>query len=449
MIDLRPMDHAEEVATHRHAVIGPLCARELTRGALAATLRELAQVRFRPPGADLTRCYSVPTLERWYYAYRAHGLIGLKPQGRSDKGRGRALTPALRALICDIRREYPSASAALIVRTLEADGRLEHGLVKPGTVQKFLKQAGLDRIAVRDGAGATTRLRWQASQPDALWHADVCHGAPLIVDDTRTPVRIHGMLDDCSRYGVALEAHDSETELDMLRVFIRALRTHGRPDVLYLDNGSTYRGDVLRTACARLGITLLHAQPYDPQARGKMERFWRTLRDGCLNHLGTIGSLDELNAKLRVFLERHYHPEPHAGLLGRAPLDVYAPSARTPNYVSEQELRDALTVRERRRVRRDTTVSLGGIIYELHQGFLAGRVVDVAYSLLDDPIAPVVEHEGRRYPLHTVNPEKNALLKRPLKNPAHDPAKAPVDFDPSCTLEPVQHDSEEEPDDLF
>src|SRR4029079_2664793 len=97
--------------------------------------------------------------------------------------------------------------------------------------------------------------------------------------------------------------------------------------------GPTYRGEVLKTACARLGITLLHAQPYDPQARGKMERFWRTLRDGCLNHLGTIGSLDELNAKLRTFLERHYHAQPHAGLMGRSPLHVYAPSVRTPNYV--------------------------------------------------------------------------------------------------------------------
>jgi transposase InsO family protein len=445
MNELKPRDHAEEVATHRHAVIGPLCSRELTRGDLAATLRELSEVRFRAPGADITRTYSVPTLERWYYAYRAQGLIGLAPRGRCDRGRGRKLTPALKTLICDIRREYPSASAKLIVRTLEADGRLERGLVKHGTVQKFLKQRGLDRIAVRDGAGATTRLRWQASAPDALWHADVCHGPTLTFGTMRTPIRVHGMLDDCSRYIVGLEAHDSETELDMLRVFIRALRTHGRPDVLYLDNGSTYRGDVLRTACARLGISLVHAQPYDPEARGKMERFWRTLREGCLNHLGTIGSLDELNQKLRVFLERHYHPEPHAGLLGRVPSTVYAPSQRTPHYVDEAALRQALLVRARRRVRRDTTVSIGGHIYELHQGFLAGRVVDVAYSLLDDPIAPVVEYEGRRYPLHALDPENNARIKRPLKNPAHDPAKAPVAFDPSRTLESIKSiDNDEE-----
>ena len=81
-------------------------------------------------------------------------------------------------------------------------------------------------------------------------------------------------MDDASRYVVALEAHHTEREVDMLGLFVRALRRHGKPDALFLDNGSTYRGDTLATACARLGITLVHARPYDPQARGKMERFW-------------------------------------------------------------------------------------------------------------------------------------------------------------------------------
>src|SRR5512141_2527165 len=121
----------------------------------------------------------------------------------------------------------------------------------------------------------------------------------------------------------------------MLGLFVRALRKHGQPDVLYLDNGATYRGDVLALACARLGISLLHARPYDPEARGKMERFWRTLREGCLDHLGDVGSLADINKRLATFLERHYHPASHAGLMGRAPSSVYAPSTRVPDHVDE------------------------------------------------------------------------------------------------------------------
>jgi putative transposase len=449
MKDLTPKDHAEAVATFRHAVIGPVCARDMSRGDLAAALRELSQTRVRPPESKLTKQYSVPTLERWLYAYRRGGLPALRPRGRSDRGRGRYLTDELRQLICDIRREHPSASARLIVRTLEADGRLEAGTIRPGTVRKLLRQEGLDRIAVRDGAGAKTRLRWQAAAPDALWHGDVCHGPTLRFGGVRTPLRIHGMLDDCSRFVVALEAHGSEREEDMLRVLIRALRLHGKPDVLYLDNGSTYRGDILRTACSRLGISLLHARPYDPEARGKMERFWRTLREGCLDHLGEVGSLDDINQRLAAFLERHYHPEPHAGLMGRAPVSAYAPSMRAPNYVDEAHLREALAVRERRRVRRDTTVSVLGGVYELQQGFLAGRVVDVVYSHLDDTIRPEVEHEGTRYALDLVDPIRNARRARPPRRPDFEGPDQTVDFDPSSTTAAGTMKDEEDLDAIF
>lgn len=447
MKDLTPKDHAEAVATFRHAVIGAVCARDLSHGDLAEALREIASERFRPPGASLTKTYSVPTLERWLYAYRRGGLVALQPRGRNDRGRGRKLTPELRQLLCDIRREHPSASARLIVRTLEADGRLEVGAVRPGTVRKLLRQEGLDRIAVRDGSGPKTRLRWQAAAPDALWHADVCHGPTLRLGGVRTPLRIHGMLDDCSRYVVGLEAHASEREEDMLRMLIRTLRIHGKPDVLFLDNGSTYRGEVLRTACSRLGISLVHARPYDPEARGKMERFWRTLREGCLDHLGEVGSLAEINRRLAVFLERHYHPAPHAGLMGKAPLTAYAPSERTPNMVSDETMREALAVRERRRVRRDTTVSVLGRIYELEQGFLAGRIVDIVYSHLDDPPHPEVEYEGKRYPLSLVDPVKNASRQRPPRMESEAP-RHPVVFDPACTTI-IDEVTEEDVDAIF
>lgn len=443
---LTPKDHAEAVATFRHAVIGPLCARELSHGELAEALRELAAMRVRPPGSTRTKTYAVPTLERWLYAYRSGGLPALRPRERSDRGRGRQLTDAMRELVCDIRREHPNASARLIIRTLEADGRLEPGTLKPSTLRKLLRQQGLDRIAVRDGAGSTTRLRWQAAAPDALWHGDVCHGPTLRLGGIRTPLRIHGLLDDCSRYVVALEAHASECEEDMLHVLTRAVRLHGKPDVLFLDNGSTYRGEVLRTACSRLGISLVHARPYDPQARGKIERFWRSMREGCLDHLGEVGSLDDVNQRLTTFLERHYHPAPHAGLLGRAPIAAYAPSERTPNRVDESQLREALAVRERRRVRRDTTVSVLGRTYELQQGFLAGRVVDIVYSYLDDPPQPEVEYEDTRYPLTLVDPVANSRRRR-LPRRAHDEVpRQPVDFDPSRTNISLSPEDDDEND---
>ena len=429
---LAPTDHAEAVAIFRSEIVGALTRRELDHGDLRALFRALAAQRFRPPGLETTRHYSVTTLERWFYAYRKGGLAALRPAPRSDRGHAQDLTPELRQLLLDIRQEHRSASVPLILRTLVADGRLAAGAVSQATVRRLYVEHGLDRIPMREGGGQKTRLRWEAESPGALWHADVCHGPALTIDGRSRPLRIHALLDDASRYIVAIEARHTERETDMLELLVRALRRHGPPDVLYLDNGPTYIGQVLRTACARLGISLLHARPYDAQARGKMERFWRTLREGCLDHLGSVASLHDVEVRLYAFLDQHYHVAPHASHMGQTPADVYAEGRRPPDTLDEQKLRDALTVRERRRVRADTTVSVDGKDWELDQGFLAGRVVTVGRSLLDGE--PWVEHEGKRLPLHPVDPKANAHRKRPPRRPGAPVTERVTPFDPAGAL---------------
>jgi hypothetical protein len=79
---------------------------------------------------------------------------------------------------------------------------------------------------MRDGKGPKTRLRWEAERPGALWHGDVCYGPAISVDGKSMPVRIHGLLDDASRFIIALEAHHTEREVDMLGMFVRAIRRH-------------------------------------------------------------------------------------------------------------------------------------------------------------------------------------------------------------------------------
>lgn len=432
---LGPKDHAEAVALFRAQIVGELVHRELDHGELRGELVALSAQRYRAPGADCTKRYSVPTLERWLYALRSGGLEALRPKPRGDRGRCRLLTEAQRELLRDIRREHPHASAALIVRTLEVDGRLDKGAVSETTVRRFFKQEKLDKIALRDGSAPRMRLRWQAERPNALWHSDVCHGPALVVGEQRKPLRIHAVMDDSSRYVIALEAHHTEREEDMLGLLVRAVRKQGRPDAWYLDNGSTYRGDILRTACGRMGVTLLHARPYDPQARGKMERLWRTLRQGCLDFLGQLSSLHDVNVRLWAWLDQHYHRSPHASLMGRAPEAVYMSAERAPDAFDEAGLRAALTVRVRRRVRRDSTVPLDGEDWELDQGFLAGQLVTVARCLVEPGEAPWVEHDGKRLPLHTVDPIKNAHRKRKpnrVTAGARPPGKIP--FDPPKAL---------------
>jgi transposase InsO family protein len=129
----------------------------------------------------------------------------------------------------------------LILDTLIREGFLPAGARRhEAVVRKLFADKGLQRCSARvekaDGSSAKrTRLRWQAELPGALWQGDVCHFV-IAQGGKKTPVRIHGLLDDASRYVIALEARLTEQEIDMLVVFVDALRRHGPPDVLYLDN---------------------------------------------------------------------------------------------------------------------------------------------------------------------------------------------------------------------
>lgn len=435
MDQLRPRDHAETVAIFRSQVIAPLCVGSLSRGDRADILRELGRRHFMPPGASTTRNYALPTIERWFYAFRKGGLDALKPRPRSDRGHAQTLDPAVRDLLLAIRNEHPNASVTLILRTLECDGRLEKKAISAATVRRLYIEHGLDRRTLRQSSTVGARLRWQASRPDEVWHADVCHGPALRIDGRNVPLRVHAILDDHSRYIPAIQACATERESEMLALLVRALRRERAPNTLYLDNGPTYSGEVLKTASARLGIALVHAKPHDPQARGKMERFWRSLKEGCLDHLGAMNSLHDVQVRLIAFLDRHYHVAAHASLMGKSPAEVYelgrSDEARD---LTEAHLAAALTVHGRRRVRRDGTVEIAGTTFETTAGFLAGRLVTIGRSLLNPSSAPWIEHEDKRFELRPVDPVANGLRRRKNER-AHRPQRGlDVSFDPPGAL---------------
>jgi putative transposase len=429
-----PKDHAEAVALCRAQIIGALTVRELSKGELASELERLSHEKFRTPRGHGARSYSVPTLQRWYYKHKAQGLEGLKPKPRSDRGRGRKLTQQQKALLVDIRQEHPDTSVPVILGTLQDDGRLESNAVSATTVRRMFRERGLDRVATSTAGGRKKmRLRWQADRPGALWHADVCHCTPLQVSEQKfVNVRIHAILDDASRFVVSIEAMHQEREIDMLALLVRAVRRHGPPDAFYLDNGSTYIGKALSLAAARMGSVLIHARPYDAPARGKMERFWRTLREQCLQFTGSLTTLHDLNVRLWAWVDERYHKAPHGGLMGKTPESVYNAAPRCPDDFDEARLRAALTIHARRRVRRDNTLAMDGQDWETDQGFLAGRLVTVGRCLVEPDEPPWIEHEGRRYPLHLVDPIANARRARSTCC-LDEPHEARVAFDPATT----------------
>jgi len=257
----------------------------------------------------------------------------------------------------------------------------------------------MDKTRTDDAPCAQDRRRFAFAHAGQMWMSDVMHGPTVALPGSRTRRKTYliAFLDDATRVVPYCAFAMSENTQAFLPVFKQALLRRGIPQRLYVDNGANYRSQQLALVCARLGVALIHARPYQPQGKGKQERFFRTLRAQLLANLSATDtdSLDALNRRLWAWVEAEYHHSPHRGLDGQTPLDRWAMSEQPPRLPGPKLDLDALFLFEtKRRVQRDRTVSLNGTLFEV-DAVLVGQTV----TLRHDPSAPAsrgveVWHDG-------------------------------------------------------
>ncbi len=410
-IPLPQPNHPESMALFRHAIVGDLVLSDLPRGILQQELKHRASRRYRPPGAQVTRTYHWKTLQRWLFSAR-EGLAALAPASRK-RGFALVLDKEARELLLDIRREHPTAAADLILDAAVQHGAVVKDAISLPTLRRLYAREGLSRTSKRPRhLRAKDRRRWETDRVGRVWHADVCHVWRRTPEGGVEKVYVHGILDDHSRYIIAMRACVAETENDLMELLVEALLRYPAPEVFYVDNGSTYRGDLLTLALDKLGVRVLHAAPYDPEARGKMERFWRTLRQRLLDHDDVPRTLQELNAALLAWLDADYHRRKHGGLMGDTPGRRFrAGIAQLPAPRTLEDLAAALEVHQKAKVRRDATFSVKGTLYEVRGRHLAGKSVDIAL----DPFTGKVlraQHDEKPVPFGVCDPRANAKRAR-------------------------------------
>jgi putative transposase len=410
-------DDRTKEALFRHAVLGDVLSSKLRWGELRPWLMELSQKTFEDYRGRPRRM-AWGTLEEWYYKYRRAGFEGLKPLPRSDQGSSRCLSPEIEQLVIDLKREDPGRSASLILRELELAGRLNRGQISVYPIQRLLRRRGLS--GPRMEVDVVSRLRWEASMCGELWQADALHGPKLINPATGRLQRaiLFGLLDDRSRIVPYLEAGFGETELRFLSVLYNGIARRGRPRRLLLDNHASFTGHDLRILCAKLDIHLVYSRRGDGPGKGKIERWWRTLRAHLINRLDTktVTTLDELNLRIWSYVETEYHCRPHASLSGKTPMEVWESDTEDIRWVSDHSrLEEAFFGEVQRLARNDSTVQWRGIFYEVPP-YLRRRKVRLRYSLLDTSRISLLDGNVE-IPLRAVNPVANAHRSRNVSAP--------------------------------
>lgn len=409
-------EHRHAVALFRYGLIADLLRLEPGSKGLYAEIGKKAEGEYTIPGTRRTRV-AAETIRHWLKCYRAGGFDALLPKPRADRGGARSLPAEVVDLLLGIKEGNPKLSVQLVIREARKCPEVPEALhLPPSTVHRLLASHGLMDKG-KDGGGDTDRRRFAFAQAGELWMSDVMHGPSVFLGDrSKRKSYLIAFIDDATRvipYAAFALAENSRTFLPVLK---QALLRRGLPARLYVDNGAHYRSHHLALVCAKLGIALIHARPYRPQGKGKIERFFKTLRGQLLTRLRPedTSSLGALNRRLWAWVEGEYHHSPHRGLEGETPLERWAQTGEGVRFPEpELDLDDLFLFEAQRTVQKDRTVSLNGVLFEVDAA-LVGEKITLRFDPAAAPERPVqVCHQGQFIEqAHPVKPYANCFVKR-------------------------------------
>lgn len=402
---------ARDVALFRYALIREAADPALSSRQRGILVRQLAQTEHTGPGGERVRV-SRASLDRWIRAWRAGGFDALVPSARHAQPRTSA---GVLELAAGLKREVPGRTAAQVGAILA-----EHGTaVVPSarTLQRHF--ARLELNTRPDGQAPKAFGRFEADEPNQRWTGDALHG-PVIAG---AKTYLLAFIDDHSRALVGYRWAHAEDTLALAAALRSGLAARGIPQVVYLDNGSAMVSKQLLRALAVLGIRLTHSRPGQPAGRGKIERFFRTVREQFLIELSAPGAMEKvadlamLNELFAAWTETVYHHRVHSET-AQTPIARFT-AGPAPALPTPQELREAFLWSEHRAVTKTATISLHGNIYEVDAA-LVGRRVELVFDPFD--LAEVsVRHAGQD--MGTALPQVIGAHVHPAAKP---PAPAPA-----------------------
>ncbi len=362
-------ERAREVGLFRYALIREAADPALSTRQRGRLVRSIAQREHEGPFGAPVRI-SRATIDRWLRDWRRGGFDALVPTPPKVCPR----TPAdVLELAVALKKEVPARTAVQIAAILRA-----HSGWSPDerTLQRHFVRL---ELSTRPGGLAPRAFgRFEADAPNQRWTGDALHGPSV---GGRKAI-LCAFIDDHSRLLAGYRWARREDTVRLEAALHKGLASRGIPEAVYLDNGSAMIDKQLQRACACLGIRLVHSRPGQPAGRGKIERFFRTVRDQFLVEIGSgreLEDMTQLNTLFTAWIETIYHRREHSET-GQSPIQRW--SVITPRLPSPTQLREAFLWSEWRTVTKAATVGLHGNTYEV-DAVLVARKVELVFDPFD------------------------------------------------------------------
>lgn len=326
-----------------------------------------------PDGSN--RKFSHETFKWWLRQYKEHGLDGLYSKPRSDSGKHRILTKEVQGLIVEKIKENFRKTATSIYNELIRDGYFTKDDISLTTVIRYV---GKVKSSMNLYSGEDMRA-FEMAHANDLWQIDTTHGPFIEIDGKKYKTYLVGIIDDASRLIVGYGFYLADNAVNVQLTLKEAIMRYGLPKRIYADNGSPYKNMQLSLICARLGTSLIHAQVFHGNQKGKIERTFKTIKQGWMYNIDfdKFHSLEELTKSLSVFVNNKNNSI-HS-VTKKAPIDRFLEDSDHIIRKDERFISRSFLHTIERKVRNDALVSVNTELYETGQKYI-GKRIEIRYE---------------------------------------------------------------------
>jgi transposase InsO family protein len=361
---------------------------------IVSRIREVSKLTFHDEDGS-PHVFTWRTIQTWLSIYKQHGVQALVSRPRTDKGKHRKVSPEqVQEAIEQVLGEFRDTryNKMMIYRRCIERGVLVQTECSQTSFFRLVRHYDLLTPVAR--TDNKRRLAFSKQYANEMWQLDTLIGPYVKNGATATQSKLIAFIDDASRVVPHGQFFFSENTDNLIVALKSALYKRGVPQTLYVDNGAIYTSQEINQICARLGIVLCHTPVRDGAAKGKIERFFRTVRDQFLLQKLDLSTLEALNRQFHQWLESDYNARVHSTLQMK-PIDRFGMDLQRIRFLDPMAANDELFyLEDTRTVRKDNTFSIDAIRYEAPRD-LSGRQIEVRFNRAK-PDRIVVFYKGER-----------------------------------------------------
>ena len=331
------------------------------------------------------------TVKNWYYQYKKEGLDSLAKKKRADKNQFRKVKgEEIVERIIELREKYPRITTKKIYEKLLEEKYITKD-VSIHALFRYLRNNDLKAIQV----SKKEKKKYEHDFPNSSWQSDTSSGPYIKVEGKSKKTYLIMIIDDTSRMIVGYDFFFEDNAINMQKVLKSAIKKYGVPKQLYVDNGSPYKNEQISLITARLGIKLIHAAVYSPSGKGKIERSFRTIKDGWLNctDWNSFKTIEDVKNSFSKYLYEEYINKEHSEIK-MSPNNRWHKEIKELKMLEEQEVEEAFMHSKTCKVYNDSTIRINNEKYEVPYKYVSQKI-EVRYYV-ENPKEIIIYKDGKK-----------------------------------------------------